>query len=231
MFYFRLDRLFIRSNGVRKAIKRRDKATVYIYSFVSTNESQLPDLDGLTSGRLKKEERKAIIEKAIASVVSGRKLTPIENVRDEHELTFGDTGIVLHQSKEIPRELHWQLAVIGSKQRVRSNAQLVHDVINDDSFDGFTKDFAKTMRKTVTPQATAFIEIGKYLTNFILKFYTRKNDDQLGLIYQSWNRKEHYPHAKRLKDGVPDLTKNMVYDYSMFGYENVAELAEEPAVA
>lgn len=218
MFYFRLDRIFIHDNGVSRLFKKLDKANVHIYSFITTGNDALPALKGFTNAK-PKEEQIEIIKKAVAQVMSSRLFTPIENVKDEHELTFGDTGFVLYQADKIPEDLNWQLVVIGSKDKIRTEAQMLNDVFKDSTFDSFLANILLVLSTSVNPAVTAGIEIGKYLTSFILNQYAKKQDDQLGIVYQSWNRQEHYKHGKRFKDGVNDLTKNMVYDYSMFGFE------------
>lgn len=218
MFYFRLDRIFIHDNGVNRLFKSLDKANVQIYSFITTGDESLPALKGFTIAK-PKEEQIQMIKDAVAQVMTSRIFTPIENIKDEHELTFGDTGIVLYQSKEIPADFNWQLVVIGSKEKIRTQAQMLKDVIEHESFDGFVSNILLMLSAAVNPAITAGVEIGKYLTSFILSQYANKQDDQLGIVYQSWNRQEHYKHGKRFKDGVPDLTKNMIYDYSMFGFE------------
>lgn len=218
MFYFRLDRIFIHDNGVNRLFKKLDKANIQIYSFITTGNNTLPALENFTIAK-PKEEQEQIIREAVAQVMTSRIFTPIENVKDEHELTFGDTGIVLFQSEVIPEDFNWQLVVIGSKQKSRSQAQMLSDVLNDETFDTFLTNILVVLSTSVNPVITAGIEIGKYLTSFILKKYAKKQDDQIGIVYQSWNRQEHYKHGKRFKDGVNDLTKNMVYDYSMFGFD------------
>ncbi len=222
MFYFRLDRMFIHDNGVNRLFKKLDKANVQIYSFITTGNNSLPALNGFTKAK-PKEEQIEMIKEAVAQVMTSRIFTPIENIKDEHELTFGDTGIVLYQAEEIPADFNWQLVVIGSKEKVRTQAQMLKDVMEHDSFDGFLSNILLVLSVVVNPAITAGVEIGKYLTSFILSQYANKQDDQLGIVYQSWNRQEHYKHGKRFKDGVFDLTKNMVYDYSMFGFEKPNE--------
>lgn len=219
MFYFRIDRIFIKNNGVNRLITKLDKANVHIYSFITTGNKTLPALKNFTNAD-SEEKRKEIIEKAVAEVIASRVLTPIENIKDNHELIFGDTGMVLYADKEIPVDFNWQMVVIGSKEKMRSSAKMLKDVLHHDSFNDFTSSLLLLLSASTNPIALASIEIGKYLTSFILNVYAKKDDDQLGIVYQSWNKQEHYPHGKRFKDDVMDLTKNMSYDYSMFGYDN-----------
>ena len=125
MFYFRLDRMFIHDNGVNRLFKKLDKANVQIYSFITTGNNSLPALNGFTKTK-PKEEQIEMIKEAVAQVMTSRIFTPIENIKDEHELTFGDTGIVLYQAEEIPADFNWQLVVIGSKEKVRTQAQMLN---------------------------------------------------------------------------------------------------------
>ena len=40
----------------------------------------------------------------------------------------------------------------------------------------------------------------------------------------SLNRWEHYPNGERNSEGVPDLTGNMLIDYSIFGFDDQAKI-------
>ena len=42
-------------------------------------------------------------EAAVEHVIGSRVLTTIANVKDDHVMTFGDTGYVLYQSQRIPK--------------------------------------------------------------------------------------------------------------------------------
>jgi hypothetical protein len=220
MFYFRLDRIFIKDNGVNRWINKLDKANIHIYSFITSGNNPLPALKNFTAAK-NEEERMAIIKSAVGEVIASRVLTPIENIKDDHELIFGDTGMVLYTDTKIPDDFNWQMVVIGSKEKARTNAQMLKDVLEHESFDGFAKNILLLTKASTNPLSFIGVEIGKYLATFILNVYANKSDDQLGIVYQSWNRLEHYPHGKRFKDGVMDLTKNMSYDYSMFAFTKI----------
>jgi hypothetical protein len=62
-------------------------------------------------------------------------------------------------------------------------------------------------------------EIGKFAVNMLTEKGKKNKDDQVGLLYLSLNRPEHYPFGERKRDDVPDLTQNMLVDYSLFGVE------------
>ena len=219
MFYFRLDRLFIKDNGRNTIFKSRDLADIQVYSFISTEDTVLPSITGLTTAKTE-EEKLDLIKKATNEFISVRSLPLVQRIKDNHELTFGDTGTILYRSEKIPSDLHWQLVVVGSREKQRSKAKIYNDVINSSDFNNFSKSLLTALSIAVTPQITASIAIGKFVTNFILQQYAKKEDDQLGLIYQSWIRRTDYPHGKRTRDHQIDLRKNMFYDYTIFGFEN-----------
>ena len=218
MFYFRINRIKIFDNHVHRVIDRRDKADVEILSFVNTESSLLPQLKGLTSAKTEADQ-KAVLAKAVTAAVEARILTPIENVKDYHELLFGDTGYVLFQTDKIPESLHWQMLVIGSKARMRDRAKLAQDIVSSNDFGTFAANVLAVAGASANPIAYTAMEIGKFITNTIIKLYANKRDDMLGLVYQSWNRQEHYKHGERKKDDQADLTGNIIYDYSIFGFD------------
>lgn len=217
MFYFRLNRIKVFNNYVQKAISKKDKTDVEILSFINSESSLLPQLKGLTAAKTHAKQ-KDIVSAAVGAAINTRVLTPVENVRDHHELLFGDTGYVLFQADAIPDCLHWQMVVVGSKAKIRDKASMVQDVVKGKDFDPFVKNVALLAGSAANPIAAASMEIGKFITGVVLQAYINKRDDMLGLVYQSWNRREHYLHGERKKDDQPDLTGNIRYDYSIFGF-------------
>jgi hypothetical protein len=59
--------------------------------------------------------------------------------------------------------------------------------------------------------------IVKFIFRVVAETMLGNRDDQVGVVYQSFNRFEHYPHGERKRDDVPDLSGNMRLDYSIFG--------------
>lgn len=229
MFFFRLNRILIHSNFRHTIFKKRDRTDVEIYCFVTTGERPLPSLKGLTATT--DEALKAdMLKKAVRDAIDTRIFTPVENVKDEQVLTFGDTGFVIYEDDKIPDDFHFQLVLIGSRKKQRDSAKMWEGVLQDSEFSGFLQSTSKLLNLAPNPVLTAGSEIGKYLTKFILRAYADKDDDQLGLVYQSWNRMEHYPHGERKRDGNKDLTGNMEFDYSLFGFEKPKKPKKEKVV-
>ncbi len=220
MFYFRINKLKIFDNKEGRSflgIFGRDLAQVKLISFVSTDNGSFPDFTDYNK-TTDETEQKAIIKSAVATVVSSRILTEIENVKDGHQMTFGDTGFVLYQSKEIPEYFDWQFIAYESDQKSRSNAKMIEDILNDESFDKFSNSLGTVIAKAANPGFTASVEIAKFAVNVIGKVAKQNKDDMIGILMMSLNKTEHYPHGERKRDDVPDLTNNMLIDYSLFGF-------------
>jgi len=220
MFYFRINRLKIFDNKEKKfiGIIGKDVAQVKLISFVSTENVQFPNLtDYLLSND--EEQKKAILKAAIENVISSRILTEIENVKDNHIMTFGDTGYVLFQSEKIPANFDWNFIAYESDKNVRDTAAMVDNIINDDAFTKFSSNLGSLLKNIPNPAYLAYTEIAKFSINIIAKVAKNNKDDMIGILYMSLNRMEHYLHGERKKDDVPDLTNNMLIDYSIFGYE------------
>lgn len=219
MFYFRLNKILIYDAREGKTILwtgKGRKAEVKIMSFVVTDQTVLPDMDDLAK-ETDAAKQKKLLEKAVASVVNNRVLTTIANVRDNHRFTFGDAGYVLYKSKTAPDNIDWLLYVLESDQNERDAAAMIKDVIGNPRFDDFTDDILSNLMKKVNPGAEIAMQIAKFIGDVLLEGGKKNKDDQIGVLYMSLNRHEHYPHLERKKDDVPDLTNNMRVDYSIFG--------------
>ena len=114
MFYFRINKLRIVNNREGRNVLRvfgMDQAEVQLNSFVTTDQSRLPQMDDyLATNDL--QHKKAILAEAVHQVVNSRIFTTIHNVTDNHVMTFGDTGYVLYQSEQIPTHFDWILLAI-----------------------------------------------------------------------------------------------------------------------
>lgn len=221
MFFFRINKVKIFDNREKKkflGIFGRDLAQVKFLSFVSTEFSAFPDLSDFLSTN-DAAEKKAIIKKGVESVIASRIFTEIQNVKDNHVMTFGDTGFVLYQSETIPEFFDWQFIAFESDERVRDNARMVEDILNDEEFTKFSNNLGSLIAVASNPAFSASVEVTKFALKVISKVAQSNKDDMIGILMMSLNRMEHYPHGERKKDDVPDLTNNMFIDYSLFGFD------------
>ncbi len=222
MFYFRINKLKIIDNRENRQFLRvfgTDRAEVKINSFITTEETRLPDMDELlvTNDPRRKKE---ILTAAVATVVDSRVLTTIQNVTDNHEMTFGDTGYVLYDSERIPDHFNWILLAIESDRDVRAIGQDMTSIVQDRGFDQFISSTLTLAASAANPSFVAAVGIAKFVTKVIADGRGKNKDDLIGVLYTSLNRREHYQHGERKRNDIPDLTNNMFIDYSMFGFES-----------
>ncbi len=220
MFYFRINKLKIFDNKEKRrlGIFGKDLAQVQLTSFVSTENVELPNITEYLQ-TTDEAAKKEILKAAVENVISSRILTQIENVRDGHVMTFGDTGYVLFQSEKIPECFNWNFIAYESDKSARDTAQLFENITTDSSFPKFSSTLGGIIKKVPNPAALAFTQISKFAIDIITKVAKQNKDDMIGILYMSLNKKEHYIHGERKKDDVPDLTNNMQIDYSIFGFE------------
>ncbi len=218
MFYFRINKLRISDNHENAFLFfKRDLAQVKLVSFVTT-DAEIPSLDAwvVETDPIKKRQ---LLTKAIQQVASARILTEIDNVKDDAVLTFGDTGYVLHQSKTIPEDFNWCLIAAEGDDNVRMIGEELDSIVNHAEFDGFVSNLATLVVGASNPAFAAGVAVSKFLTTVAAGILKKNRDDQLGILYMSLNKREHYLHGERKKDDVPDLTGNMRVDYSIFAFE------------
>ncbi len=96
---------------------------------------------------------------------------------------------------------------------------MVDDIINDSEFGKFTDNISSLLGSVPNPSLTAAVAISKFAVNVISKVAKQNHDDLIGILYTSLNRRQHYPHGERKRDRVPDLSNNMLIDYSIFGFD------------
>jgi hypothetical protein len=237
MFVFRLNKIKIFNNRERKkflGLFGKDHAEVRILSFVTTEFTDLPNLDDLIKST-DPEEQKALISAAVSTVISRRILTTVQNVRDGQIMTFGDTGFTVFFSDPIPSNFDWLLCCIESDEDIRDEAKWASEVLKSEKFGNFSKELtsslklaAKAVNKAsalANPAYLASVAIGRFAVDVLLESGKKNKDDQIGLLYMSLNRPQHYPFGKRDIQDVDDLTGNMKVDYSLFGVSDLPEAA------
>ncbi|MBD3232414.1 MAG: hypothetical protein GF315_01680 [candidate division Zixibacteria bacterium] len=220
MFYFRINQVKIKNNreGRSFLLVGPSNAEVKFFSFVTTEETTLPDMDEFLHCD-NEVRRRQIIQSATEKYVGFRKTVPIENVKDNHILSFGDTGYVLYRSKNIPQDFNWVFMAIESDRDVRKLGAEMRNVVHDKDFSVFANNLVMLLAGAANPHYLAAAAIGKFVTESLANNLRQNDDDLIGVLYMSLNRWEHYPHGERKRDDIPDLTNNMLIDYSIFGIE------------
>lgn len=209
-FVFRLNKIKVLNN------REWGKGELKILSFITGNDVNLPVLDQLSSTTDVGEKRN-MIRTAVQSVLSSKVLMQLDNVKDGHKITFGDTGYALYTSNKIPVSFNWSLLVMEIDEDTNQLGQKIDSIISADGFNGFVDDVLLVAGAAANPAAAAGVAIAKYIFGVVADTMIGNTDDQVGLLYQSFNRFEHYPHGERKRDDVPDLSNNLRIDYSIFG--------------
>ncbi|MBT8763559.1 hypothetical protein KFV02_06390 [Desulfohalobiaceae bacterium Ax17] len=210
LFVFRLNKLKILDS------REWGPGELKILSFITGEDVNLPVLDDLQR-TTDPERKKQLIKVATQSVLSSKVLMQLDNVRDGHQMTFGDTGYALYTAQKIPESFNWRLIILEIDEDVNNLGRKLDNVINAPEFDGFVGNVLALASAAANPAAVAGVAIAKYVFGIIADTMIENKDDQVGLVYQSFTREEHYPHGERKRDNVPDLSNNVLVDYSIFG--------------
>ena len=209
-FAFRINRLRIFKN------REWGAGELKMISFVSTGDEAPSALDGLLQTSDPDAKRK-ILRDASRQMLSVKEFIQVDEIRDGHVLTFGDSGYALYTAMRIPVSLNWTFLILESDEDVVELGRRIDTVVDGKDFDTFATSALTLLATAVTPQLTAAAAIAKFVSRAIPQVLVRNRDDQVGLYYLSLNRMEHYPNGERKRDDVPDLSNNVRVDYSIFG--------------
>lgn len=209
-FAFKLNKLKILNN------REWGSGELKMLSFITGEDVNLPVLDGLLS-TTDASVKKQLITAACQSVLSSKVLMQLDNVTDGHVMTFGDTGYAIYTSNKIPVSFNWSFMLIEIDEDINNLGKKIDSIIDGSGFDGFVNNVLVLASAAANPAAAAGVAIAKYVFGIVADTMIENKDDQIGLIYQSFNRFEHYPHGERKRDDVPDLSNNIRIDYSIFG--------------
>lgn len=211
-FVFRINKLTILRN------REWGRGEVKLLSFVTGQDVNLPDLSGFQrSGDT--EVKRQLVRAAAQSVLSAKTLIQIENVRDGHIMTFGETGYALYTANRIPVSFNWSFLAFELDEDINEIGGRLDTVLSEPGFDTFTSNVLTLAGAAANPAAEVGVAVAKFVFGVVTENMMRDRDDQIGILYQSFNKFEHYPHGERKRDDVPDLSNNMLIDYSIFGTE------------
>lgn len=191
-------------------------AEVRFHSFASNDQLSLPGAQAIMSATTP-ADRKKIVHGLAVDVLGLWETINIENIPDRHTFEFGDTGRILYRSQEIPPSLDWFMLVIEDDSDIRSLGNKLDQFLTDTRVDSAADAIVTLAGATGNPAAAAGVVLGKLLLRGITFLLKGNEDDQLGVIEQSFIRELHYPKGTRHGVGVQDLSGNMWYDYFIYG--------------
>ena len=203
---------------IHKKYEFLNTAEVKFYSFVADGMLSLPGLDQLKAASDAASKRDAV--RAMAQgVLNQWESVEVDHVEANHIFHFGDTGHILFRSQYIPQSLDWIMLVIEEDQDIRDLGTKISDLLPDAQADSLVANIMTLAATAASPQSAAAIAIAKTLIKGVTYLLKGNENDQLGIVEQSFIRDLHYPTGKRTAAAVQDLTGNMWYDYTIFGVE------------
>jgi hypothetical protein len=224
MFYFRIDRVrFLDNGGVRSilGVWGHDFAQVKFLSLITHSDQAAPDLDAWIQNN-DPAAKKATLQTLIDDTVSSRILTEVDRVQDNVPVNLGDTGLILYEAEEIPEAFTWTFLAVRSARELRDAAADVDEILREPGFSSFSTNLLsliKTGASLANPAYAAGIEVAKFVAQAGARRLMKKGDRQLGAVTVSFIRPEHYPQGIREAHDVHDMTGNMFFDYTIFGYK------------
>jgi hypothetical protein len=231
MFYFRIDRVrFLDNGGIKSGLFfGHDFAQVKFLSFVTRSDQNVPDLDDWVR-TTDPAAKKSALQSLLAGVLSTRALTEVDRVQDNIPVSFGDTGLILYEAEEIPEAFTWTFVAVRSSRDLREAAGDVNDILSEPDFGSFATGLLgliKTGSAVANPAYAAAIEVAKFAAQVGARRLMKKGDRQLGAVTVSFIRPEHYPQGIRESHDVHDMTGNMFFDYSIFGYKRALPVIQK----
>lgn len=224
MFYFRIDRVrFLDNGGVKSGlgIFGHDFARVKFLSFVTRSDEGVPELDEWVRSNDAASKR-ALLQTLVDNTLSTRALTEIDRVQDNVPVNFGDTGLILYETEEIPEAFTWTFLAVRSSRNVREAARDVDEIFSEPGFGSFSKSLLGLIQAgsaLANPAYTAGVEMAKFVAQANARRLMKKGDRELGAVTVSFIRPEHYSTGIRESHDVHDMTGNMFFDYTIFGYK------------
>jgi hypothetical protein len=232
MFYARINKIKVFNNR-EGFLGLFNKAEMRVYSYLSPSPFQqdrsetpnvqynsltLSDLVNLPDDAARKQKLVEAVQADIAKFAQSNYIE-INGVKDNQNLVFGESGLVVYQSEHIPDTLNMQLWVIESDEDIRNFTFDADKILYSDAFKGLHT-AVKTALAITNPVLSSVIAVGGVVVNLLKQKLRANKDDLVGYWIASLNRAEHYPHGLRDKQDVSDTTGNILVDYTLFGFED-----------
>jgi hypothetical protein len=223
MFYTRINKIKVFNNreGFLGLFNRTAELRIYSLASSPVSATENPPLSISDLLGLDHSARKTrLLESVLAE--AGRfgqcQSLEINGVKDNQTLLFGETGLVIYSSEDIPDELNIQIWAIESDEDIRNFAIDADQVLDSEAFKGL---FAavETALIVANPVISGAIAVGGVVTGLLRNKLRTNRDDLVGYWQASLVREQDYPHGTRDRQDVYDTTGNMLVDYTLFGFE------------
>jgi hypothetical protein len=221
MFYTRINKIKVFNNR-EGFLGLFNRAEMRIYSYATPLSPPLSTPLSLWRGDGGEDDLKQLLLDAVLTEAAHFAQTnslEINGVKDNQSLLFGDAGLIIFQSEDIPDTLNLQLWVIESDQDVRRFALDADTVLNSDAFKGLLTAVSAALALT-NPVLTGGVAVGSVVVNLLRQKLKANKDDLVGYWQTTLHREEDYPHGARDRQGIADTTGNILIDYTLFGFDN-----------
>jgi hypothetical protein len=145
-------------------------------------------------------------------------------------VTFGDTGLILYEANEIPRSFHLDLPrqsfIDGICERRSGRERNLARNLVLGRFPRICSASCKQARLWLNPAYAAGIEVAKFVAQASARRLMKKGT-------ASWGCRRKFHPARTLPQGireshdVHDMTGNMFFDYTIFGYKRALPVIRE----
>jgi hypothetical protein len=223
MFYARINKIRIFSNR-EGFLGLFDRAEVKIYGLAGKPDTVvkvqdiIAELSEVSDDKKEEALQKKLLDavKAEAKNLQLLQQLPVKGVRDNEVLTFGDEGILLYKSEVTPEELGMHLWLVELDNDIRDWTLTTDDILKSSEFRSLiTAGMAALAIKNPVIMASIILT-GLVFRLLLKKALSTNRNDLIGYWHETLNRNEHYPHGIRNREDVPDSTRNMQIDYTLF---------------
>ena len=230
MFFARINKIKVFDNreGFLGLFNRRAEMRIYTYvkspatpEGKNQGSSSLLSIADLVDLRDEAARKQKLLDAVLAEAghIAQSAFIEVNGVKDNQTLLFGDAGLVIFSTGNIPDRLDIQLWMIESDEDLRNFAIDADKVLDSDAFKMLFAAVEATLVVT-NPIVSGVIAVGGVVISILRKKLRENKDDLVGYWQASLNRLEHFPHGMRDKQDVYDTTGNIMVDYTLFGYEN-----------
>jgi hypothetical protein len=223
MFFVRINKIRIFSNR-EGFLGLFDRAEVRVYGLAGRPDAVVKVQDLITElSQLSDDKKEEALQKKLLDAVKAEaknlqllQMLPIRGVRDNQVLTFGDEGILLYKSDTTPDELAMHIWLVESDTNIRDFALTTDEILKSTEFRSLLTTGMAALAIT-NPLVMATITLTGLTFRLLLKKALAANrNDLIGYWHETLNRAEHYPHGIRNREDMPDTTRNMLVDYTLF---------------
>ena len=214
IIHFKIHNISIKDNRERKPLFGKDEAEVKLMSFITDDQTMLPDLTAMLQTN-DDAAKAAILRSATTNLIQSHSFMELEGIRDNSILPLPAEGFDLYRSDRIPETLDLLFLAIEIDKTSRETAQMVEAVLGSGEFKSLEGSLTSILVGS-NPAIAIGQKVTQILSSVLLTNAKGNRDDLIGAVYLSLNKDEHYGKGSWVNDAMPDLSNNMFISCSIF---------------